>query len=541
MKTSFKVLIFTAIVGAIFLVHTFLNKPIINPEKVSSNSPKTVSKNQTIKPQRISSANNFEDDSNPLFDADLLNTILLQASNDYVLSVEDADYFNQSSFDAEGNGFEIIEKINELDVFRIKIKNPLSFAKFLDDSENDFELQNNAKLTIPSFPDSRLLEKEEPFSGTSMQWLGANGDRWSSGEGIKVAILDTGIDPNHPALDGVVFSELSLIDEGRSHENKGHGTGIASIIAGQGEEFLGLAPASEILSLQVLDENGEGDSFTIAKGIISAVDQGADIINLSLGGATASSVMEKAIQYAKSKDVIMIASVGNDGDLGVAYPARHQDVVAVSSVDKKSRVSAFANFGPEVDISAPGVGIFTAWEDNEIVSFSGTSIATAFVTAALSSELSKSSFFSKDQAVKVLYENADETEKPGKDIWAGRGVLNIRRLEQREDPNVVDAAIVGYYFDSKNLQYSGTTPFYVTVQNQGTSWIQSMNLKVRYKGLVKDFRIGNLEKGQIKSETLYFDSGIKDKKLSISSELNLNNQTDNYPANNFRKSTLVLP
>lgn len=541
MKTSFKVLIFSAIVGAIFLIHTFLNKPIINPEKVSNNSPKNLGNNQTIKPQRISSVNNFDDDSNPLFDADFLNTILLQARNDYVLNIRDSDYFNQSSLDAEGNGFEIIEKINELEVFRIKIKNPLSFAKFLDNSEYDFELQNNAKLTIPSFPDSRLLEKEEPFSGTSMQWLGANGDRWSSGEGIKVAILDTGIDPNHPALDGVVFSQLSLLGEGKSHENKGHGTGIASIIAGQDEEFLGLAPASEILSFQVLDENGAGDSFTIAKGIISAVDQGADIINLSLGGATASSVMEKAIQYAKSKDVIMIASVGNDGDQGVAYPARHQDVVAVSSVDKKSRVSTFANFGPEVDISAPGVGIFTAWEDNEIVSFSGTSIATAFVTAALSSELSQSSFLSKDQAVKALYDNADETEKPGKDIWAGRGVLNIRRLEQREDPNVVDAAIVGYYFDSKNLQHSGTTPFYVTVQNQGTSWIQSMNLKVRYKGLVKDFRIGNLEKGQIKSETLYFDSGIKDKELSISSELNLNKQTDHYPANNFRKSILVLP
>ena len=541
MKTSFKVLIFSAIVGAIFLIHTFLNKPFINSEKVSNNSPKNLGNNQTIKPQRISSVNNFDDDSNPLYDADFLNTILLQARNDYVLNIRDSDYFNQSSLDAEGNGFEIIEKINELEVFRIKIKNPLSFAKFLDNSEYDFELQNNAKLTIPSFPDSRLLEKEEPFSGTSMQWLGANGDRWSSGEGIKVAILDTGIDPNHPALDGVVFSQLSLLGEGKSHENKGHGTGIASIIAGQDEEFLGLAPASEILSFQVLDENGAGDSFTIAKGIISAVDQGADIINLSLGGATASSVMEKAIQYAKSKDVIMIASVGNDGDQGVAYPARHQDVVAVSSVDKKSRVSTFANFGPEVDISAPGVGIFTAWEDNEIVSFSGTSIATAFVTAALSSELSQSSFLSKDQAVKALYDNADETEKPGKDIWAGRGVLNIRRLEQREDPNVVDAAIVGYYFDSKNLQHSGTTPFYVTVQNQGTSWIQSMNLKVRYKGLVKDFRIGNLEKGQIKSETLYFDSGIKDKELSISSELNLNKQTDHYPANNFRKSILVLP
>ena len=119
--------------------------------------------------------------------------------------------------------------------------------------------------------------------------------------------------------------------------------------------------------------------------------------------------------------------------------------------------------------------------------------------------------------------------------------MNIRRLEQRDNPNVVDAAIVGYYFDSENLQYSGTTPFHITVQNQGTSWIQSMNLRVRYKGLVKDFRIGNLEKGQVKSEILYFDSGIKDKQLSISSEINLTNQTDQYPENNFRNSVLVLP
>ena len=522
-------------------MHSFLHKPILQPEKEKTNLPENSTNNQRIKHHQISSVNNPMDDANPIFDADLLNTILLQGSNDYLLNIGNSDYFDKSSMDADGNGFEIIEQISELGVLRIKIKNPLSFAKFLDENENDFELQNNAKLTIPASPESRLLEKEEPFSGTSMQWLGANGDRRSSGEGIKVAILDTGIDPKHPALEGIVLSELSLLGEGRSHESKGHGTGIASIIAGQSEEFLGLAPASEILSFQVLDENGAGDSFTIAKGIISAVDQGADIINLSLGGATASTVMQKAIQYAKAKDVLMIAAVGNEGGQGVAFPARHQDIVAVSSVDKNSRVSTFANFGPEVDISAPGVGIYTAWEGNEFVSFSGTSIATAFVTAALSSELSQSSFLSKDQAVKALYDNADETEKPGKDVWAGRGVLNIRRLEQRDNPNVVDAAIVGYYFDSENLQYSGTTPFYITVQNQGTSWIQSMNLRVRYKGLVKDFRIGNLEKGQVKSEILYFDSGIKDKQLSISSEINLTNQTDQYPENNFRNSVLVLP
>ena len=137
--------------------------------------------------------------------------------------------------------------------------------------------------------------------------------------------------------------------------------------------------------------------------------------------------------------------------------------------------------------------------------------------------------------------NLDEAEKPGKDIWAGRGVVNLRRLEQRNTPGIVDAAVVGYYFDSNNLSSSGTIPFQVTVQNQGTAWIQSMSLKVNYKGLEKNFRLGNMSAGESRSETLYFDSDSPDKTLSISSELSLLGQTDVLPKNNVRKSSLILP
>lgn len=469
----------------------------------------------------------------------LITSQIIDAGSDILLSIGTSNKLDMN-FTQSPYGFEIIDYLESLRTIRVRVDDPVSFAQFLADNGDGFEFEQNVRLKLPAVPEQRILEAEEPFSGHSMNWLGAKNDRRESGHGIKVAILDTGIDINHESLYGLDYSEVSLLDNGID-AGIGHGTGIASIIAGQTDEFLGLAPSSEVLSVKVLNSDGVGDSFTIAKGIILAVDQGSDIINLSLGGFSSSAAMDQAIQYAKSKDVLLVSAVGNDGTEGVLYPARHKDVIAVSSVDAKSRVSSFASYGPEVDLAAPGVGIVTAWENNHFVEFSGTSIATAFVTGALAHELSKSPSQNKNVIIEALYSNLDEAEKPGKDIWAGRGVVNLRRLEQRNTPGIVDAAVVGYYFDSNNLTSSGTIPFQVTVQNQGTAWIQSMSLKVNYKGLEKNFRLGNMSAGESRSETLYFDSDSPDKTLSISSELSLVGQTDVLPKNNVRKSSLILP
>lgn len=469
----------------------------------------------------------------------LITSQIIDAGSDILLSIGTSNKLDMN-FTQSPYGFEIIDYLESLRTIRVRVDDPVSFAQFLADNGDGFEFEQNVRLKLPAVPEQRILEAEEPFSGLSMNWLGAKSDRRESGHGIKVAILDTGIDINHESLYGLDYSEVSLLDNGID-AGIGHGTGIASIIAGQTDEFLGLAPSSEVLSVKVLNSDGVGDSFTIAKGIVLAVDQGSDIINLSLGGFSSSAAMDQAIQYAKSKDVLLVSAVGNDGTEGVLYPARHKDVIAVSSVDAKSRVSSFASYGPEVDLAAPGVGIVTAWEDNHFVEFSGTSIATAFVTGALAHELSKSPSQNKNVIIEALYSNLDEAEKPGKDIWAGRGVVNLRRLEQRNTPGIVDAAVVGYYFDSNNLSSSGTIPFQVTVQNQGTAWIQSMSLKVNYKGLEKNFRLGNMSAGESRSETLYFDSDSPDKTLSISSELSLLGQTDVLPKNNVRKSSLILP
>ena len=541
MKPRFLILLTLVLAGMFFITNLFRSE---SSQKISTvETVSIVAKNERkteAKPIPVL-IKNTESMDRAFWSDSLLENLLLEELNDVLLHVRNPLDFNDSLDNFEKGGFEVIDRIDELGTFRVKIYEPVKFMEFLVENDNEFGVYKNVTLKSPTYPDSRMLEVEKPFMGSSMDWLGVRPDRNDAGKGVKVAIIDTGVDTSHVSLSGIKITEISLLNEDDSHGNLGHGTGITSVIAGQTEDFVGIAPSTEILSVRVLNESGEGDSFTVAKGIVEAVDQGADIINLSLGGMDSSIVMDNAIEYAKLNNVLMVSAVGNEGVQGVSFPARHKDVVAVASVDAKSRVSTFSNYGDEVDIAAPGVGVITAWEENEFIHFSGTSIATAFVTGALASELSYSSLEDKEDALNALYANADEAEKPGKDIWAGRGVLNVRRLEQRNTPGIVDAAVVGYYFDTEKITSSGTTPFFVTIQNQGTSWLQSTNLKVNYKGLEKNFKIGSINAGESRSEMLYYDAGVPDKKLHITSELSISGQTDQYPENNTRQSFLILP
>ena len=541
MKPRFLILLILVLAGMLFITNLFRSE---SSEKISTaETVSIVAKNERkteAKPIAVL-IKNTESMDRAFWSDSLLENPLFAELNDVLLHVRNPLDLNDSLDNFEKGGFEVIDRIDELGTFRVKIYEPAKFTEFLEENDNEFGIYKNVTLKSPTYPDSRMLEVEEPFMGSSMDWLGVRPHRKDAGKGVKVAIIDTGVDTSHDSLSGIKITEISLLNDDDSHWNLGHGTGIASVIAGQTEDFVGIAPSTEILSVRVLNESGEGDSFTVAKGIVEAVDQGADIINLSLGGMDSSIVMDNAIEYAKLNNVLMVSAVGNEGVQGVSFPARHRDVVAVASVDAKSRVSTFSNYGDEVDIAAPGVGVVTAWEENEFVHFSGTSIATAFVTGALASELSYSSLEDKVDALNALYANADEAEKPGKDIWAGRGVLNVRRLEQRNTPGIVDAAVVGYYFDTEKITSSGTTPFFVTIQNQGTSWLQSTNLKVNYKGLEKNFKIGSLNAGESRSEMLYYDAGVPEKKLHITSELSISGQTDQYPENNTRQSFLILP
>lgn len=437
------------------------------------------------------------------------------------------------------NGIKINGKSDALLTVRFAVKDLPRASKFFDNAEDPIDPQFNYRLRTPVLPRAEYLEGEKSFGAGADTWLGVSDERQDWGRGVKVAVLDSGVDRTHSNLAGVAMEEIDLVGSGDA--SKGHGTAVASIIAGNEGGQLGLAPAVSLLSIRVLNGAGEGDSFTVAEGIVQAVDRGAKVINLSLGGTGESKVLKNAVDYAQSNGALVVAAVGNEGVGEVSYPAKFDHVIGVTSVDANGRQSSFANYGEGVDISAPGVGVFAAWEDEGLVSFSGTSTATAFISGALAAEISKNPGLSNTEVVDLLYNFANDSEKPGIDKYTGKGILNVGRIDNRNVPNLHDAAIVGYYFDPDYLK-GGTTPFEVLVQNQGTARLYNLSLQVEYRGVVKNFFLNNLAPGDTRSERLFLNgSQSNEKGVRISSKLILNGTEDIKPENNHRVSTISLP
>ena len=437
------------------------------------------------------------------------------------------------------NGIEIIDRVDSLNTVRFAVTDLEKASRYFDEFEDDVEPQYNFRVRTPELPGPEFLEGEKNFGAHADKWMGTPEERRDWGSGVKVAILDSGIDQSHSNLNGVSIEEIDLL--GGVMSSRGHGTAIASIIAGNDSGISGIAPSASLLSIRVLDGEGQGDSFTVAKGIVEAVDRGAKIINLSLGGSGGSAVLKNAVEYAHEQGSVIVAAVGNEGENGVSYPAKFENVIGVTSVDANGRQSSFANYGEGVDIAAPGVGVYAAWEDESLVSFSGTSSSTAFVSGALASEISRNPHLSNEEVVDLLYQYSNESEKPGFDEFTGNGILNVGRIENRNVPNLHDGAIVGYYFDPEEMK-GGTTPFLVSIQNQGTAWLNNVSLEVKYRGVVKNYIFNNLNPGETRSEKLFLDgSGNSGKGVRISSQLRLGGQSDINPDNNTRVSTISLP
>jgi len=389
----------------------------------------------------------------------------------------------------------------------------------------------------PLPPRKELVLDEASFSDSYIEWLGGRDDRTNLGTGVKVALLDSGVDLSHPMLAGVSIKQTNLLAT-EGIDGVGHGTALASVMVGSTSGIQGIAPRSEILSFRVIDKTGKADSFTVASGIVKAVQDGARVINLSLGAEYGSDVLKHAVGYARENGVSIVAAVGNDGEGLVNFPAAYDGVIGVSSVGKNGQVSSFSNYGNGVDIAAPGVGVLAAWELQEMVSFSGTSVSTAIVSASIAAELSNDPTLTSHDVEDLLLRYANESGKPGYDLIAGHGILSLGRLENRTNENYSDPALVGYYFGESGV-VSGTVPFEVIIQNQGNTLLNNLNLEVEYLGTMKKFRVNNLAPSEIRTEKLYLQGSDIDGFLKIDSRLITPSGTkDDRPGNNMRNSTI---
>lgn len=252
------------------------------------------------------------------------------------------------------------------------------------------------------------------------------------GAGVTLAVLDTGVDKNHSEFTGRILPGYDVYNPNGdgSNDNNGHGTHVAGIIgaAHNGKGIEGLAPESLIMPVKVLDATGYGDDADVGKGVIWAVDHGANIINMSLGGTDPNQVLAEAIVYSQSKGVAVIVAAGNSGSAsGVIYPAADPGAIGVGATSGNNKSVFFSSQGDWVDVSAPGVSILSTWPNNSYQIESGTSMATPYVSAAiavLSSYLGIDALRASNLLLNTATDIPVNTTLDGKDTLTGNGLID---------------------------------------------------------------------------------------------------------------------
>lgn len=242
---------------------------------------------------------------------------------------------------------------------------------------------------------------------------------------VTVAVVDTGVDATHPFLKGRVISGYDLVDNDPDpKDGNGHGTHVSGTV-------VDCTPGLEIvvMPVRVLDNEGSGYDSVIGLGIQYAVDNGADVINMSLGGYGHSDFIDSKISYAVSKGVTVVVAAGNDNnDTSFYCPAHDTDCITVAAIDQDNKKAGFSNYGDAVDIAAPGVKIKSCTPGNNYKTWDGTSMAAPHVSAAAALLLYEDGSLTPGQVEKKLRDAALDLGTSGWDRYYGAGALDMGRF-----------------------------------------------------------------------------------------------------------------
>jgi subtilisin family serine protease len=253
---------------------------------------------------------------------------------------------------------------------------------------------------------------------------------------IILAVVDSGVNAQHPDLAGRVLAGYDFVNsDDDPQDDHGHGThvsGIIAAVANNGIGGAGICPLCSILPVKVLDSNNTGTWSNVAAGIVYAVDNGARVINLSLGGSSNTQIMQDAINYATEKDVLVVAAAGNSRSDAYFYPAALENVLAVSATRQDDTRWSLSNFGDWVDLSAPGYAIFSTYHAldnyyNGYTFMSGTSMAAPHVVGLAGLLLSQQSSRTPAELRRLMMESATDLGDPGVDVYFGAGRINTNR------------------------------------------------------------------------------------------------------------------
>lgn len=253
----------------------------------------------------------------------------------------------------------------------------------------------------------------------------------NAGRAVKVAVVDTGIDLTHPDLAANVVSSYNAIATTKSAtDDNGHGSHVAGIIAGIDNTVgvLGVAPQTKLMAVKVLDRNGSGYYSDIIEGIQWSMNNGAKVINMSLGGTTDMQSLHDAIIAAYNAGIVIVVAAGNSGpgDNTVNYPAKYPEVIAVSATDSANAIASFSSRGPEVDLAAPGVSIYSTYKGGTYATLSGTSMAAPHVAGAAALVIASGRATAPADVKALLQSTADDLGISGQDNLYGYGLVDAQ-------------------------------------------------------------------------------------------------------------------
>jgi thermitase len=311
-------------------------------------------------------------------------------------------------------------------------------------------------------------------------------DITTGSDSVTIAIVDTGVDLLHPDLDDKLVSGYDFINgDDDPQDDYGHGTHVAGIAAAKtnnGTGVAGLSWGAKIMPVKVLNDYGSGGYEDVANGIIYAANNGADIINLSLGGSASSSVLEEAVEYAHDLGCVIVAATGNNNS-SVSYPARHPRVIAVAATDSNDQRASFSNYGPEVDVTAPGVSIRSTywWAGSTYERVSGTSQASPHVAGLAALIWSLSPGLDNTQVESIIKQTADDLGVAGRDNYCGFGRINARRALEATAPSLAISRSMSFLADPVTDPSSQTLPIgngamygtlqWSAVENPDVTWL----------------------------------------------------------------------
>ncbi|MDQ0216906.1 subtilisin [Oikeobacillus pervagus] len=249
-----------------------------------------------------------------------------------------------------------------------------------------------------------------------------------TGKGVKIAILDSGIDISHEDLS--IKDEVSFLNTEDTSYSTGHGTHVAGIIGAKptnNGSVEGIAPETDLFSIKILNERDVGKNSILISAIDWCLDNKMDIVHTSISSQKRSKIVNYAVQKAYDKGILLISSAGNQGMYlkeSITFPGAYDSVIAVGSVDQNNKRSVFSSVGESLELMAPGENIYSTEPNNSYGQRDGTSMAAPYITGIAALIMEKNPKLTNKEVRKILNETADEIGEP---FLYGNGIVNAQK------------------------------------------------------------------------------------------------------------------